>query len=94
MNFGMFTDFHVRQNMSQAEAFDESFRQVEEAEKLATFDVQVEGMDCCEFAVALGHALEPDHTTSKCRRPIKRISSTWRASSPMRKRRCEASAGY
>ena len=28
MNFGMFTDFHVRQNMSQAEAFDESFRQV------------------------------------------------------------------
>ena len=34
MNFGMFTDFHVRQNMSQAEAFDESFRQVEEAEKL------------------------------------------------------------
>ena len=27
MNFGMFTDFHVRQNMSQAEAFDESFRQ-------------------------------------------------------------------
>ncbi|HSX80583.1 MAG TPA: LLM class flavin-dependent oxidoreductase [Candidatus Saccharimonadia bacterium] len=34
MNFGMFTDFHVRQNMSQTEAFDESFRQVEEAEKL------------------------------------------------------------
>jgi alkanesulfonate monooxygenase SsuD/methylene tetrahydromethanopterin reductase-like flavin-dependent oxidoreductase (luciferase family) len=34
MNFGMFTDFHVRQNRSQAEAFDESFRQVEEAEKL------------------------------------------------------------
>ena len=34
MNFGMFTDFHVRQNMSQAEAFDESFRQVEAAEKL------------------------------------------------------------
>src|SRR5215510_14298832 len=34
MNFGMFTDFHVRQNMSQSEAFDESFRQVEEAEKL------------------------------------------------------------
>src|SRR2546428_11733373 len=34
MNFGMFTDFHVREHMSQAEAFDESFRQVEEAEKL------------------------------------------------------------
>ncbi len=34
MNFGMFTDFHVRQHISQAEAFDESFRQVEEAEKL------------------------------------------------------------
>jgi len=34
MNFGMFTDFHVRQNRSQEEAFDESFRQVEEAEKL------------------------------------------------------------
>jgi alkanesulfonate monooxygenase SsuD/methylene tetrahydromethanopterin reductase-like flavin-dependent oxidoreductase (luciferase family) len=34
MNFGMFTDFHVRANRSQAEAFDESFRQVEEAEKL------------------------------------------------------------
>ena len=36
MNFGMFTDFHVRQNMSQAEAFDESFRQVEEAENSAS----------------------------------------------------------
>src|ERR1700747_3733208 len=34
MNFGMFTDFHIRQNMSQAEAFDESFRQAEEAERL------------------------------------------------------------
>ncbi len=34
MNFGMFTDFHVREHLSQAEAFDESFRQVEEAEKL------------------------------------------------------------
>lgn len=34
MNFGMFTDFHVREQQSQAEAFDESFRQVEEAEKL------------------------------------------------------------
>src|SRR5437870_9895955 len=33
MNFGMFTDFHVRQNRSQAEAFDESSRQVEEAKK-------------------------------------------------------------
>ena len=28
MNFGMFTDFHVREHMSQAEAFDESCRQV------------------------------------------------------------------
>jgi len=34
MNFGMFTDFHVRPQMSQAQAFDESFRQVEAAEKL------------------------------------------------------------
>ncbi len=34
MNFGMFTDFHIRQNLSQTEAFEESFRQVETAEKL------------------------------------------------------------
>lgn len=34
MNFGMFTDFHVRPNVTQAEAFDESFRQVDEAERL------------------------------------------------------------
>jgi len=34
MNFGMFTDFHVRNGMSQAEAFDESFAQVMEAEHL------------------------------------------------------------
>ena len=34
MNFGMFTDFHVRKGMSQPEAFDESFAQVIEAEKM------------------------------------------------------------
>ena len=34
MNFGMFTDFHVRSGKSQAEAFDESFAQVMEAERL------------------------------------------------------------
>ena len=34
MDFGMFTDFHIRKGMSQAEAFDESFDQVEAAEKL------------------------------------------------------------
>ncbi|MGH8063848.1 MAG: LLM class flavin-dependent oxidoreductase [Candidatus Entotheonellia bacterium] len=34
MDFGMFTDFHIRQNMTQAEAFEESFQQVEAAEKL------------------------------------------------------------
>ena len=34
MNFGMFTDFHVRGGNTQAEAFDESFGQVIEAEKL------------------------------------------------------------
>jgi hypothetical protein len=34
MNFGMFTDFHVRDNMSQAAAFEESFNQVDMAEQL------------------------------------------------------------
>ncbi len=34
MDFGMFTDFHVRNGMSQAEAFKESFNQVDEAERL------------------------------------------------------------
>jgi len=34
MNFGMFTDFHVRENMNQVEAFDESFTQVLAAEQL------------------------------------------------------------
>ena len=34
MNFGMFTDFHVRRGMSQPEAFEESFRQVVEAEQM------------------------------------------------------------
>ena len=34
MNFGMFTDFHVRKGMSQPEAFDESFAQIIEAEKI------------------------------------------------------------
>jgi alkanesulfonate monooxygenase SsuD/methylene tetrahydromethanopterin reductase-like flavin-dependent oxidoreductase (luciferase family) len=34
MNFGMFTDFHIRPQTSQAEAFTESFNQVEMAEKL------------------------------------------------------------
>ncbi|MGE3541083.1 MAG: LLM class flavin-dependent oxidoreductase [Candidatus Tectimicrobiota bacterium] len=34
MNFGMFTDFHIRPQVTQAEAFDESFRQAEEAERL------------------------------------------------------------
>ncbi len=34
MNFGMFTDFHVRGGMTQAEAFEESFNQVAEAEKM------------------------------------------------------------
>jgi alkanesulfonate monooxygenase SsuD/methylene tetrahydromethanopterin reductase-like flavin-dependent oxidoreductase (luciferase family) len=34
MNFGMFTDFHVRQDMSQPAAFAESFNQVDMAEQL------------------------------------------------------------
>ncbi len=34
MNFGMFTDFHVREDMHQAQAFEESFQQVEMAETL------------------------------------------------------------
>ena len=34
MDFGLFTDFHVRKNMSQSEAFDESFGHVAEAENL------------------------------------------------------------
>lgn len=34
MNFGMFTDFHIRPQSTQAEAFDESFKQIEAAEEL------------------------------------------------------------
>ena len=34
MDFGMFTDFHVRQGMSQAEAFEESFNQIDRAEQM------------------------------------------------------------
>ncbi len=34
MDFGVFTDFHVRRGMTQPEAFDESFSQVIEAENL------------------------------------------------------------
>jgi len=33
MNFGMFTDFHVREDLNQIEAFDESFNQVQAAEE-------------------------------------------------------------
>ena len=60
MNFGMFTDFHVRQNMSQAEAFDESFRQVEAAEKL--------GIDSAAGRVVQGRpvAVVDDGEVSAC----------------------------
>ena len=34
MNFGMFTDFHIGQNRTQAEAFDESFAQIDDAEAM------------------------------------------------------------
>jgi alkanesulfonate monooxygenase SsuD/methylene tetrahydromethanopterin reductase-like flavin-dependent oxidoreductase (luciferase family) len=34
MNFGMFTDFHIRPDVTQAEAFEESFKQVDIAEAL------------------------------------------------------------
>ncbi len=34
MNFGMFTDFHIRPQSTQSEAFDESFKQIEAAEEL------------------------------------------------------------
>ena len=34
MNFGMFTDFHVGENRTQAEAFDESFAQIADAEAM------------------------------------------------------------
>ena len=39
MDFGMFTDFHVREGMTQADAFAESFRQVEEADSLGVDSV-------------------------------------------------------
>jgi len=34
MDFGMFTDFHIRPGLTQAQAFDESFNQVDAAEEL------------------------------------------------------------
>lgn len=51
MDFGMFTDFHIRKNMTQAEAFEESFHQVEAAEKL--------GMDAVWLAE---HHFSPDRS--------------------------------
>jgi alkanesulfonate monooxygenase SsuD/methylene tetrahydromethanopterin reductase-like flavin-dependent oxidoreductase (luciferase family) len=51
MDFGMFTDFHIRLHMTQAEAFDESFKQVEAAEQL--------GMDAVWLAE---HHFSPDRS--------------------------------
>lgn len=51
MDFGMFTDFHIRKNMTQAQAFEESFNQVEAAEKL--------GMDSVWLAE---HHFSPDRS--------------------------------
>jgi alkanesulfonate monooxygenase SsuD/methylene tetrahydromethanopterin reductase-like flavin-dependent oxidoreductase (luciferase family) len=51
MDFGMFTDFHIRKGMTQAEAFAESFSQVEAAEKL--------GMDAVWLAE---HHFSPDRS--------------------------------
>jgi alkanesulfonate monooxygenase SsuD/methylene tetrahydromethanopterin reductase-like flavin-dependent oxidoreductase (luciferase family) len=51
MDFGMFTDFHIRKGMTQAEAFEESFTQVEAAEKL--------GMDSIWLAE---HHFSPDRS--------------------------------
>ena len=38
-DFGVFTDFHVRNGMTQAEAFQESFDQVEASERLGVDSV-------------------------------------------------------
>jgi alkanesulfonate monooxygenase SsuD/methylene tetrahydromethanopterin reductase-like flavin-dependent oxidoreductase (luciferase family) len=51
MDFGMFTDFHIRPHMTQAEAFEESFNQVEAAEQL--------GMDAVWLAE---HHFSPDRS--------------------------------
>lgn len=51
MDFGMFTDFHIRPNVTQAEAFKESFNQVEAAEQL--------GMDAVWLAE---HHFSPDRS--------------------------------
>ena len=49
MEFGMFTDFHIRQGMNEAEAFEESFNQVDAAEQM--------GMDSVWLAE---HHFSPD----------------------------------
>ncbi|PKB70665.1 MAG: hypothetical protein BZY87_09040 [SAR202 cluster bacterium Io17-Chloro-G6] len=49
MDLGMFTDFHIRPGMTQAQAFDESFNQVDAAENL--------GMDSVWLAE---HHFSPD----------------------------------
>ena len=49
MDFGMFTDFHIRPGLTQAQAFDESFNQVDAAEEL--------GMDSVWLAE---HHFSPD----------------------------------
>ena len=51
MDFGMFTDFHIRTGKTQAEAFEESFNQVDAAESL--------GMDSVWLAE---HHFRPQHS--------------------------------
>ena len=51
MDFGMFTDFHIRKGKTQSEAFEESFNQVDAAESL--------GMDSVWLAE---HHFRPQHS--------------------------------
>ena len=70
----------------------------QEPEQLPRPDLQVQRVDRREVAVPLRQPFESNHSAvpmmSSSSRPISRISSTCRASPPVRKRRCDASAGY
>jgi len=65
MDFGMFTDFHIRPQMSQAEAFEESFQQVEAAEQL--------GMDAVWLAE---HHFSPDRSVLASPQHVRRVRQT------------------
>src|SRR5207245_5105206 len=65
----------------------------EEAVQHAARHLQGDVVHGHEAAVVLRQVLQADHGTSSLSRPIRRVSSTWRARPPMPNRTRAASAG-